>query len=78
MMALKHDDDPPELLCEIRKSKDVVLKIRLMMNQGMRYVDFRDWLESKDTWGRGYWIDYDREEIIEIASALLDVAERDD
>lgn len=77
-MALSTNDDPPELLCEVRKSKDVVLKVRLMHLHGLRYVDFRDWLESKGTWGRGYWIDFDSDELVEIASALLEVAERDD
>lgn len=74
-MKLVKDNEPPEVLCEVRKSRDVVLVVRLMHVDGLKYIDMRDWLESKQAWGRGYWFDATERNLTEIASSLLSVAE---
>ena len=69
-------DHAPEVLCKIRKNPDVVMVVRRMSLNGLSYIDIRDYLESRDQWGRGYWFDADPDDLIELASVLLDVAER--
>lgn len=69
-------DDPPEVLCSIRKNSDVVMVLRLMSLDGVKYLDLRDYLTARDEWGRGYWFDADPDELIELATTLLDVADR--
>lgn len=76
MAELKKQDRAPEVLCEIKKSRDVVMVVRLMEEEGLRYIDVRDWLVVKQAWGRGYWFDADKATLSEVAGSLLDAAER--
>lgn len=68
----------PEELCSFRKSNDLITKVRLITADHETYVDIRDWIESKEEWGRGYWIAAKKDDLMALSSALLDVVERFD
>lgn len=75
-MKLKKQDDSPIVLGEIKKSRDVMMVIRLVEEEGLKYIDVRDWLVTKQAWGRGYWFDADKATLSEVAGSLLDAAEK--
>lgn len=74
-MKLAKQDEPPVVLVEVKKSSDVTMVVRLMHEQGLTYIDIRDWLEAKSMWGRGYWFDANKENLTLVAASLLDAVE---
>lgn len=74
---MSHSDggSTPRVLFKYRKSEDVECHVRLMQAGEVSYIEFRDWLRTKDAYGRGYWVDTRPEVLLNIASALMEVAD---
>lgn len=61
-----------------QKSQDITMYVRLMQVDGLMYVDFRDFLKSHDSFGKGYWFPYDKKKLVELATFLMTAAEDPD
>jgi hypothetical protein len=66
-------DEPTELY-SVRKSPDIIMKVRRVKIDHLSYIDIRDWIESQNAWGRGYWFEDRPQVLMAMASALLEAA----
>lgn len=59
---------------KIEKAPDMECHIRIVEVEGVRVVEFRDFIPSLKEYGRGYWFPLNAESVFSIINGLTEVA----
>jgi hypothetical protein len=62
-------------VAKIKKQVDLETHVRLAEVDGIKFLEFMDYIPSLRQYGRGYYIPYDNDVITEVISALVAVVE---
>jgi len=58
----------------IKKGPDLECHLRVVDVEGTRVVEFRDYIPSLRSYGRGYWIPLTEDEVFSMVNGLTEVA----
>lgn len=57
----------------VKKGPDLECHLRVVDVEGVKVVEFRDFIPSLKTYGRGYWIPLGEEEIFSVVNGLTEI-----
>lgn len=58
----------------VRKGPDLECHLRVIKVEGTEVIEFRDYIPSLKTYGRGYWIPMTEEEVFSVVNGLTEIA----
>ena len=58
----------------VSKGPDLECHLRVVNIEGTKVVEFRDYIPSLKTYGRGYWIPLTEEDIFSMVNGLTEIA----
>lgn len=62
----------------IPKAMDLECHLRVVEVDGVRALEFRDYIPSLSTYGRGYWIPLRSEEVFSLVNGITEVIKAED
>jgi len=58
----------------VNKASDLECHLRVVDVEGVRVVEFRDYVPSLKTYGRGYWIPLTEDDIFSLINGLTEIS----
>lgn len=58
----------------VSKGSDLECHLRVVEVEDVKVIEFRDYIPSLKTYGRGYWIPLSEEEIFSMVNGLTEIA----
>lgn len=62
----------------IEKASDLECHLRVVEVEGVKVVEFRDYIPSLKSYGRGYWIPLSEAQIFSVINGLTEIARSED
>jgi hypothetical protein len=62
----------------ITKAPDLECHVRVVEVEGVKVVEFRDYIPSLNSYGRGYWVPLRAEDVFSLINGLTEVVKSED